>query len=630
MTTSSQRNSARSRRTALLTAVVLAVPLAVAGLFAGSLADASAGEAAVPAAIVNNDELVEQRNEDGTTTPVLAGRLLVTELTSDDAAGGIQWRITNEEKAQAALDRGEVYAVLTIPEDFSQSIVSLSTDDPKQAQLAVKTDDTHGYLAGQITDAAGSGLAAVFGDQLSEQFIAGLFSGFGTVGSSLGEAAEGAAELAGGTRELGSGLDQLAEGAAASATGAADAADGADRLAGGVREYAGGVDRLASGLATLRDSSAGLQSLPQGVRDYTGGVAQSSAALDQVLASPGVAVLDPQTRAALEQIAGGLRGLSASGENLVVGAQGAADVQTAIGSTAGGAVQLSAGSSGLVSGADSLAIGLDSLATGLDSLAGGIGGAADGAEQLADGGDELATGLQTGADEVPEYSEQDIERIAGVASSPVDLAGSRLRELDSLAQAMSSLLVPVGLWLGALAIFLAFAGPAKRLLASSASTGRITLHAFGRAALYAVAQAIPLVALLHLALGVELALLPATFGFSLLIAVSFTAIHLALTTAFGRGGLILSVVLLALQLTAVGGLYPIEIVSAPFQAISPLLPLTGAVAGMQAILSGAGAGFVVGGALQLAGYAVASLAVAALVTAARRGDRALELVAIGG
>jgi putative membrane protein len=614
-----------SRRTALLTAVVLAVPLAVTGLFAGSLADASAGEAAVPAAIVNNDELVEQRNEDGTTTPVLAGRLLVTELTSTEGDSGFDWQITNEEKAREALERGDVYAVLTVPEDFSESVVSLSTDEPTQAHLTVETDDTHGYLAGQITDAAGDGLAAVFGDQLSEQFLAGLFSGFGSMGSSLGDAADGAAQLAEGTRELGSGLDELTAGAEASAAGAREAASGAEKLAEGVRRYTGGVDDLSSGLATLRDSSAGLQSLPQGVRDYTGGVAETSAGLDAVLANP-QAVIDPQTRAALEQLAGGLRQLSANGDGLVAGAQGAADVQTAVGQTAGGAAQLSGGSAGLVSGADSMATGLDSLATGLDTLALGAGGAADGAGQLADGGDELADGLRTGAAEVPDYSERQVDQIAGVASSPVELASSRLRELDSLAQAMSSLLVPAGLWLGALAIFLAFAGPAKRLLASSVSTGRITLHAFGRAALYAVAQAIPLVALLHLALAVELALLPATFAFSLLIAVSFTAIHLGLVTAFGRGGLILSVILLALQLTSVGGLYPIEAVSAPFQAISPLLPLTGAVAGMQSILTGAGPEAVIGGALQLAGYAVAALAVATLVTAGRRGARALELV----
>jgi len=43
-----------------------------------------------------------------------------------------------------------------------------------------------------------------------------------------------------------------------------------------------------------------------------------------------------------------------------------------------------------------------------------------------------------------------------------------------------------------------------------------------------------------------------------------------------------------LQLAASGGLYPLEVVSGPYQAISPFLPLTWAVQGMQLIVSGAG------------------------------------------
>jgi YhgE/Pip-like protein len=613
MSSSLHPASSRNRYRALLTAVVLAVPLTVAGLFAGALSDASAGEARVPTAIVNNDELVEQENPDGSTTPVLAGRLLVSELTAGEsgAGSGFDWQISNKQKAQQALESGAVYAVLTIPSDFSESIVSLSSDDPQQARIEVQTDDTHGYLAGQVTDAAGAGLAAVFGDQISERFIAGLYSGFGTVGSSLSEAAAGAEQLSTGVRELGAGLDDLADGMEA-------AGGGAGQLEAGVRQYTAGVGELAAGLVTLRDSSRPLQALPQATRDYTGGVAKSSAGLDQVLASP-LAQMDPQTRAALEQIADGLRRLSDNRGGLVTGAQGAADVQSAIGQSAAGASRLAGGSGALVSGADS-------IASGLGELADGTAAAAHGAAELADGGTELADGLAAGAAELPSYTDRQVERIAGVASAPIELSASRLRQLDSLAQAMSSLLVPVGLWLGALAIFLAVAGPARRLLASAVSTGRLTLHSFGRAALLAAVQAVPLVGLLHLALGVDLALLPAIALFSLLTAVAFAAVHLALVTAFGRGGLVVSIVLLALQLTSTGGLYPIEAVSAPFQAVSPLLPLTGAVTGMQAILTDAGAGAVVGGVLQLAGFALASLAITALITSRRRSGRALGLV----
>ena len=42
------------------------------------------------------------------------------------------------------------------------------------------------------------------------------------------------------------------------------------------------------------------------------------------------------------------------------------------------------------------------------------------------------------------------------------------------------------------------------------------------------------------------------------------------------------------QLVAVGGLYPIQLVSGPFQVISPLLPLTAAVNATTAVLTGAG------------------------------------------
>ena len=88
-----------------------------------------------------------------------------------------------------------------------------------------------------------------------------------------------------------------------------------------------------------------------------------------------------------------------------------------------------------------------------------------------------------------------------------------------------------------------------------------------------------LVVLLHTAVGIDWALLPVTLVLSLVMAGAFTAFHYLLTIAFGRIGLIASLLLLAIQLTATGGLYPIELVASPFRALSPYLPLTYGVAG---------------------------------------------------
>jgi putative membrane protein len=73
-------------RYAALAAVVL-VPFAFAGLFIGAVSQVSHSIADIPAAIVNNDQVVNQTGANGKVTQVLAGRELVTELTGKKSAG---------------------------------------------------------------------------------------------------------------------------------------------------------------------------------------------------------------------------------------------------------------------------------------------------------------------------------------------------------------------------------------------------------------------------------------------------------------------------------------------------------------------------------------------------------------
>ena len=109
------------KRYGALAAVVL-VPLAFAGLFVGALSQSDTALDAIPAAIVNEDALITTTNADGTETNVFAGRQLVTELTAAGAQG-FDWKITNAEDAEKALANGEVYAILTVPSNFSSSIM---------------------------------------------------------------------------------------------------------------------------------------------------------------------------------------------------------------------------------------------------------------------------------------------------------------------------------------------------------------------------------------------------------------------------------------------------------------------------------------------------------------------------
>jgi putative membrane protein len=259
--------------------------------------------------------------------------------------------------------------------------------------------------------------------------------------------------------------------------------------------------------------------------------------------------------------------------------RGITGIQGGIASSASGAAQLAAGSSALTSGASTLASGLAGLTTGASS-------AASGAGDLATGATQLATGLESGAAQVPSLDAAQSAASAEVASEPVTLSVTTDNPVTDIGQAIATLFVPLGLWLGALAVFFVLRPVSRRALSSTAGSGRLVLSVLARAGAITAAQALLLVGLLHTTLGLSWSLLPATVGIALLMSVAFTAFHYLLTLWLGRVGLVVSLLLLAIQITATGGLYPIELLAAPFQSISPLLPLTYGVEAMQGIISG--------------------------------------------
>lgn len=600
----------------LVIAAVAVVPLAFAGLVVGAVSDSESASERIPAAIVNNDELLYQTAADGTETPVFAGRLLVTELTG--AEDGFDWVITNDADAAAALDAGEVYAVVTIPETFSESLTSIQGDDPQAAELAIRTDDSHSYLTGSLSQAIGDSMAATFGRAITEQFIAGIYTGIGDLGGSLQTAADGAGKLSAGAGELGSGLGELAG-------GAATAGSGATQLSSGVSKYTAGVDALASGLSSLNSGAAGLGGVSAGVTQYTtnvsgflGGLKPAyQAQLATELAKP---VPDAATVTQLRTIIGTIDGLASGGSQLSQQtAGGIAAVQGGIAQSASGAAQLAAGSAALRSGASSLAGGLGDLSAGASA-------AATGATGLATGADELASGLAAGAEQVPVVDTDTADATAKVAAEPVTVTATRANEITDIGQALAAFFVPFGLWLGALAVFLVLRPVTRSALQSTATAGRLLLVSLARASAVTAVQAALLVALLHLTLGVSWSALPVTLGFSVLMALAFTAFHHLLSVAFGRAGLVVSLFVLAVQLTSTGGIYPVQLLAEPFQAISPLLPLTYGVSGMQAIIAGGSAGPVLAASAALLGFGLLSVLLSRAALRRRQRVQALALV----
>lgn len=613
MPTPRARRRTRIALAALAAAVVVLTPFAVNGFFSGALADADSSLQSIPAALVNEDEMTTTTNADGTETVNFAGRGLVTELTGAENSG-FDWTLTNADDAAEGLENGTYYAVLTVPSDFSASLNTLATSDPQAGAIDITTDAAHGYLAGLIASTVASEVQSTFGQTVTTQVVNGLYTSFGTVGESLGEAAGGATQLASGADGLASGATQLADGATQLTGGLNEYASGVGTYTDGVSQLAGGVQQLADGAAQANTG------LTDGINRYTGGVSALASGYQQLLA--GVAqdpTLSPATLAALQGFGTQLNTAAAGGAEL------SAQTSAALGGLASGAADAASGANQLASNGPALVSGAGEIATGAQGLADGATQLGSGATQLGDGARTLAAGLQKGADQFSANAPTDDggQTAAEVIAQPVTVDVTTLNATDDVGQIVAIILVPAALWIGALALFLRRRPFSAATLASSASTARLTVRAFGRAAVFAAAQTVLLVGFLHLALGVAWSSLPATFGFSLLVALAFTAFHQLLTTAFGRIGAVVSLLLLALQLASTGGLYPVEILSGPFQAINAVSPLAYAVAGMQSIITGGAASIVVTGALVMAALLLLSLLLAGAALARRRRPLAL-------
>ncbi|MBX3088748.1 MAG: YhgE/Pip family protein [Cryobacterium sp.] len=590
---------------------VIVVPLALTGLFVGAFSKSDTSLDRIPAAVVNNDSLIYTTGADGTETPVFAGRQLVTELTSSEQA--FDWTVTNEADAEDALAHGKVYAVLTIPKGFSESVLSIGGSEPTRGMITVKTDDAHSYLVGTLAETVGRTLADTFGREVTAQYIEQMRSGMGQLGESLGSAADGASSLSNGVSSLSEGLGQLAG-------GVDSARAGAQKLSDGINSYTSGVDALSSGLNQLNAGSQGLSALSDGVGQFTSSITALANALAAATANLQANPTDPIAQATVAQLSAQLTAAAAGGTQLASQVDGALSGITAgISQSASGASQLASGSSALRSGSSSLVSGLKSLGAGASS-------SADGAGSLAAGADELAKGLAAGAAQIPS-SDSNAASASKIVADPVGVELSRANAIDGIGQSLAGFLVPLGLWIGALAIFLV-TRPLNRVeLGSGAGNLRLVFDTFIRAAKLSLIQAAALVLLLHTAVGVSWAALPATLGFALIMSLAFTAFHMLLTMGFGKGGLVVSILALVVQVTATGGLYPIEMLSTPFQWLSPFLPLTYGVSGMQAIIASGQLSTVIGSVLVLALFGVIGIALSIPVLKRVRRLRTLSLLA---
>jgi len=207
---------------------------------------------------------------------------------------------------------------------------------------------------------------------------------------------------------------------------------------------------------------------------------------------------------------------------------------------------------------------------------------------------------------------------AKMMSDPVTLDTERMGEVVNYGTGFAPYFIPLSLWVGALVTYFLFRPLPERALASGASPLVAAFAGFWPAALIGTTQAIVLVGVLEVALGLDPVSPLALYGFAILSAVCFIAVLQFLSAALGSAvGKLVAIVILMLQLTSAAGTFPIEMVPGFFQAIHPLLPMTYVVSGLRQAISGGDLSALAIDALALVGFAAVAL-LGTWVTARRK------------
>jgi len=477
------------------------------------------------------------------------GNELVKDLKKNDK---FKWTFVTEDELRDGVHSGKYYAGIVIPKNLSSNVVSISGDDPKQAELEYVVNVKSNPVATKLTDTGANTVYTTLNAKIIQIINLAAYGKLGELQEGL---AAGASQLASGGGQLQAGAAQVSSGAGQVSSGVGQVQDGASQVKDGASQVQQGKSAVQQGANQVQQGSSAVQ---QGASQVQQGSEELDSAVDSSLIPDGPV---KEYIDSTSELAKGT-GKVADGSSQV--AQGASDL-------ADGSVQLADGSSQVAQGASDLADGSVQLAEGSLSLAAG-------AELL---GNSAAQALFTAAGSLGATANE-LSAITGINEtllgdyffSPVKLDRNEVFSVPDYGSNVAPFYIVLSMWVGAL-ITCVMIEPK-----SSIGTKYSPFEMYsGKLLIYIVLsmlQACVTIIGAYL-LGVHVDNYP-LFIFSLiLVSVVFMILVYSVISAIGTVGKGAIVVLLVLQISATGGIYPIEIMHKFFQTLYPYMPMTYAI-----------------------------------------------------
>ena len=480
---------------------------------------------------------------------ISVGDELIKDLKNNDK---FNWTFVTEDDLREGVYKGDYYAGIIIPENLSENIISIATDEPQQAKLEYIVNMKENPVAAKLTD---SGSNAVY-NALNAKIVE--FINMAAYGK-LGELQKG---LSSGANKLADGGSQLDAGSKKISSGASEVSSGADKLDGGVSKVKSGATKVEKG---AKDVSSGSNSVKKGSTKVKSGANQVQQGSEELESAVDPSLIPD----------GPIKEYAEGNVKLAEGTSQVAD----------GAVQLANGSVVLAKGSSKLAKGSTDLAKGSSKLANGSASLAEGSLSLA-AGSQLLSNAASNALFTAAYSlASSANSLAGITGinetilgdyfySPVKLDRHELFSVHDYGSQVSPFYLVLSMWVGALitcAMLRPGTSEGTKYSPIVMYTGKIVIFLI----LSLLQATVTLIGTHILGIYIQNELL---FAFSCyLVSGVFMVFVYSIVSALGDVGKAIAVILLVIQISGTGGIYPVEIMAKFFSVMNPYLPMTYAI-----------------------------------------------------
>lgn len=611
---------------------IVIIPLLYSYLYLGAFWDPYSRLETMPVAVVNNDKGAQINGVERNVGNEMCERL------KEDAS--LKFIFTDEQDAEAGTKGNDYYAMLIIPENFSEDIASAGTTDKQTAKITFSANEKHNFLASQILSRAVLEIEESTRADINKEIVAELAQNINAVPNQMMELQSGLSDLKSGSEELKEGTATLAEGTKTFSDklneyksgvselkdGTATITTGAESLNTGLDELQAGADQLSVATENIGDISDGAKSLATGAKALDSGVATYTAGVDTLIASvnstseflknyvtnvnPAIMkdptfagfitqMSDPKNAKQLTSLKKAGTQLTEASSQLSEGATALSEgskklpqLKESLASLSGGLTQVRSGSKELADGAKALALGADKLDTATSQLSEGAGDIMDGATKVNEGMTKLDDGIQTAKsgveDAVAKTNDQldSLDGLADYAAAPVSIEQDNVTSVPNYGTAFAPYFLSLSLWVGGLIIFVGIYLDAE---GKFKILSRDSEHKVARSFLYlliGLVQALVLAEALRYGLGLKVANLPLYYAACGLVSVVFISIVQFLMVHLKDTGKFLSILFLILQLTSCGGTFPMETVPKFFNVLYPYMPMTYSVGLFKQAISG--------------------------------------------